>query len=45
LEQVKFTGAPAFADDGSMVIPNPDPIEYNGDSPEVDQAWNELTVG
>ncbi|RDW68641.1 hypothetical protein BP5796_09298 [Coleophoma crateriformis] len=45
MEQVRFTGAPAFDDNGQAFVPHPDPIEYNGNSSEVDQVWEELTAG
>jgi hypothetical protein len=43
-EAVKFTGAPAIAPDGSLFIPNPDPIRYIGEpGPEVDKNWDAIT--
>jgi hypothetical protein len=44
-EQVRFTGSPAFLANGSMFLPNPDERDYTSDTPEVDEAWEELTRG
>ncbi|PMD48881.1 hypothetical protein L207DRAFT_415190 [Hyaloscypha variabilis F] len=45
IEQVRFNGGTAFDDDGKAFIPHPEPIDYEGDGPKVDQAWDELTGG
>jgi hypothetical protein len=46
LEQVKFTGSPAFRPDGKLYIPNPPKVNYTGDpSPEIDRAGEELIWG
>lgn len=46
VEQVHFTGGPAFHADGKLYIPNPPKVNYVGQpSPEVDQAWEELIWG
>ncbi|KAH8807268.1 hypothetical protein F5884DRAFT_880154 [Xylogone sp. PMI_703] len=45
-EQVVFTGSPAFDLDLNYYVPHPDPIKYVGDpSPDIDNAWEELTWG
>jgi len=44
-EQVRFTGAPAFDENGQSYTPHPGPTEYNGEGSEIDQAWEELTKG
>jgi hypothetical protein len=45
VEQVRFNGATAFDDDGKAFIPHPELIDYEGDGPEIDQAWDEVTEG
>lgn len=45
IEQVRFNGGTAFDDDGNAFIPNPEPIDYEGQGPEVDHAWDVLTGG
>jgi hypothetical protein len=44
-ELVKFSGSPSFLPNGSIFIKDPDPIEYNGKGPEVDDAWEKLVGG
>ena len=44
-QEVRFTGSPAFREDRSLYVPNPDPITYEGLGPEVDRAWSELIDG
>ena len=44
-ELVRFTGSPAFTENRTMFLPHPDPVDYNGDGPDVDEAWEELTRG
>ncbi|MCJ1355240.1 MAG: hypothetical protein MMC33_005231 [Icmadophila ericetorum] len=42
--QVKFTGNAAYHDDGTMYVPNPDPVKYVGEpSWEIDMAWHNLS--
>ncbi|KAM7214393.1 protein of unknown function (DUF3328) domain containing protein [Rhypophila decipiens] len=46
--ETRFTGAPAFYDNGTMYIPHPDPVRYTGDPrkyPEVDVNWEKLLAG
>ncbi|KAH8805171.1 hypothetical protein F5884DRAFT_798588 [Xylogone sp. PMI_703] len=46
IEEVLFTGGPAFDENGDMYIPNPARIKYIGDpNEEIDQAWDELIKG
>jgi len=46
IEQVRFTGSPAFDLKQNYLVPHPDPITYVGPpSPEIDRAWEELTWG
>jgi hypothetical protein len=46
LEEVVFTGGPAYDENGTMYVPNPSKIDYIGDpSPKIDDAWNELIEG
>ena len=46
MKQVRFTGSPAFTDDGTFYVPNPGPVQYVGlPSPEIDEAWHQLTKG
>jgi hypothetical protein len=43
-----FNGAPSFGDDGTVFVPNPDPVRYVGDPrlyPEVDGNWENLIQG
>jgi hypothetical protein len=43
-----FNGSPEFKDDGTMYIPNPDPVRYVGDPkefPEIDENWENLVYG
>lgn len=43
---MKFNGGPAFYDNGTLYIPNPDAIKYVGEpSAEIDKAWEDLTDG
>jgi hypothetical protein len=44
-ELVRFTGSPAFTENHTMYLPHPDPFDYNGNGPEVDEAWEDLTKG
>jgi hypothetical protein len=44
-ELVRFTGSPAFDANHTMFLPHPDPFDYNGNGPEVDEAWEQLTEG
>ncbi|KAF2663827.1 hypothetical protein BT63DRAFT_460949 [Microthyrium microscopicum] len=45
-EIVYFSGSPAIAENGSLFIPNPDPVRYIGEpNAEVDKNWDELTWG
>jgi len=44
-ELVKFSGSPSFLPNGSIFVKDPDPIEYNGKGPEVDEAWERLVGG
>lgn len=46
IEEVRFTGSPAFDLDNNYFVPHPDPIQYVGEpSPEIDRAWEKLTWG
>lgn len=46
VEQVRFTGGPAYSEEGEMYIPNPAKVKYVGDpTPEIDQAWEKLIAG
>jgi hypothetical protein len=38
-ELLRFTGSPAFDANHTMFLPHPDPFDYNGNGPEVDEAW------
>jgi hypothetical protein len=40
---IQINGGTAFDHDGKAFIPHPEPIDYEGDGPEVDQARDELT--
>ncbi|KAH8680834.1 hypothetical protein BX600DRAFT_504586 [Xylariales sp. PMI_506] len=46
--ETRFNGSPSFTADGTIFIPNPDPIRYVGDPslhPEIDENWDKLTYG
>ena len=46
MKQVRFTGSPAFTDNGSFYVPNSGPVQYVGaPTPEIDEAWHQLTKG
>jgi hypothetical protein len=46
LEVVTFTGSPVFHENGTFYVPRPGRKAYIGTpSPEIDQAWDELTWG
>ncbi|KAK3387941.1 hypothetical protein B0H63DRAFT_509629 [Podospora didyma] len=48
VSQTRFTGGPAFKENGEMYIPNPSPLMYVGDPalhPEIDYNWGNLTWG
>jgi len=46
LERITFTGAPAYSEDGDLVVPHEDPVKYTGTpSPDIDQAWGRLVEG
>jgi len=46
IEQVLFTGSPAYDSDLNYFVPHPGPITYIGEpSPAIDRAWDELTWG
>jgi hypothetical protein len=43
-----FNGSPVFYDNGTVYVPNPDPIRYVGDPlryPEIDDNWEKLSYG
>lgn len=44
LQDVGFTGNSAYDDNGRFFINNPSPIDYISVTPEVDEAWNNLTL-
>jgi hypothetical protein len=47
-EQVRFTGSPSIYENGSIFIPNADPLLYVGDPklhPEIDDNWDRMTWG
>ncbi|ETI25970.1 hypothetical protein G647_02747 [Cladophialophora carrionii CBS 160.54] len=45
-EQITFNGSPAFDENKTMFVPNPDPVRYVGPpSPEIDKNWEKLTWG
>ncbi|KAK4444366.1 hypothetical protein QBC34DRAFT_360343 [Podospora aff. communis PSN243] len=45
-EIVTFTGAPVFMENGTFYVPNPGDKTYIGEpSPEIDEAWEEITAG
>lgn len=46
MKQVRFTGGPAYTENGSFYIPNPGKIKYVGvPTPEIDEAWEHITKG
>ena len=46
MEEVTFTGGPAYDENGTMFVPYPSRIDYMGDpSAAVDDAWDELIEG
>jgi len=46
MEELLFTGSPAFDPNQTYYVPHPDPITYVGEpSPAIDQAWEDLTWG
>jgi hypothetical protein len=44
LEDVQFNGNSAFDDHGRFFLANPSPINYTGAGPEVDAAWDNITL-
>ncbi|KAF2094937.1 hypothetical protein NA57DRAFT_80104 [Rhizodiscina lignyota] len=43
IEEVRFTGGPAFRENGSVYLPHPSSVDYGGyPSPEIDEAWKSL---
>jgi hypothetical protein len=44
LEDVQFHGNSAIDDHGRFYIDNPSPINYTGAGPEIDEAWNNITL-
>ena len=46
METVTFTGAPVFMENGTFYVPNPGKTKFVGQpSPEIDEAWEEITAG
>ncbi|MCJ1355237.1 MAG: hypothetical protein MMC33_005228 [Icmadophila ericetorum] len=46
VEQVKFTGSPAFTENTTYWVPNPGPKKYVGNpSAEIDANWDAITWG
>jgi hypothetical protein len=44
MQDVQFIGNTAFDDVGHRFVPNPSPIDYGGATPDVDEAWKNLTL-
>ncbi|KAH8891214.1 hypothetical protein GQ53DRAFT_823846 [Thozetella sp. PMI_491] len=45
IEIVTFTSSPSMYDNGTIFVPHPDPIEYNGYGHDIDLAWERLIGG
>jgi hypothetical protein len=44
LQDVGFTGNSAYDENGRFFVNNPSPVDYISATPEVDEAWNNLTL-